>query len=394
MITAVSLLALGFALTAQAGPRLYDGSIIVVGFGNDTTIGTTVPFTLNTPGVVPFGLKCATQPFHTKETKTLGTYYNTNTQNFGNGNYNSFTVPAYGGQDGIHSAGSITAADGCPSPGQPLTGKATIHTTGTSTTSRASTNPRAFTLLKSQMAVVTTGASSTYAFPIVWNIQYADLRNDRGYFKEDGGPGRFATPTHNRAQWSHSEAKDDGGPGTLRVLPGDHKFGGTMRLLGTVYDNEGYKSKYDTYVAKYTWLFQYIGGPVNTSAGNLTAPYVATKHNSYIGRFGGFTGTTTVKAYALSWTTGTASVTGVGGAFSTIMARAGFDNRSEYGGGDIQMVSPMLTRWIFQGGSSSYFNGGIGIMRLKVAPEPHEWMLLGAGLSMLGLLYRANRRSR
>ena len=27
-------------------------------------------------------------------------------------------------------------------------------------------------------------------------------------------------------------------------------------------------------------------------------------------------------------------------------------------------------------------------------PEPHEWMLLGAGLSLLGLLYCANRRSR
>ena len=54
----------------------------------------------------------------------------------------------------------------------------------------------------------------------------------------------------------------------------------------------------------------------------------------------------------------------------------------------------MLTRWIYQGGEAAYYTGSVGILTVQVAPEPHEWMLLGAGLSMLGLLYRANRRSR
>ena len=54
----------------------------------------------------------------------------------------------------------------------------------------------------------------------------------------------------------------------------------------------------------------------------------------------------------------------------------------------------MLTRWIFLEGEFSYFKGGIGIMRLRFTPEPHVWMQLGAGLSLLGLLYRVNRRSR
>ena len=76
------------------------------------------------------------------------------------------------------------------------------------------------------------------------------------------------------------------------------------------------------------------------------------------------------------------------------MARAGFDNRDAKGYGEIQMVSPMLTRWIYGNGNVSYFTGGIAIMRLRFTPEPHAWMLLGSGLSMLGLLYRANRRSR
>ena len=101
---------------------------------------------------------------------------------------------------------------------------------------------------------------------------------------------------------------------------------------------------------------------------------------------------TTVAAAALSWTTGTVTVTATGGPIHTIIARHGFDNRDGYGYGDIQMVAPMLTRWVFAEGA--YYSGSIGFLRIQVAPEPHEWVLLGAGISMLGLLYRANRGSR
>jgi hypothetical protein len=84
-------------MTAQAGPRLYDGSILIHAFQNDTTSGTTVPFTTNAPDPVPNGGHCGTKPFHAKESKTLPTYYNTNTVGTnGNGNYNAFTIPSYG----------------------------------------------------------------------------------------------------------------------------------------------------------------------------------------------------------------------------------------------------------------------------------------------------------
>jgi hypothetical protein len=124
----------------------------------------------------------------------------------------------------------------------------------------------------------------------------------------------------------------------------------------------------------------------------LIAPAFGQDYNYYWGRNGFGSATTTVQALALSWTTGTATVTAIGGPFTTIMARAGFDNRNPKGYGDIQMVSPMLTRWIFA--ANSYYTASIGILHVRVAPEPHEWMLLGAGLSMLGLMYRVNRRSR
>ena len=166
-----------------------------------------------------------------------------------------------------------------------------------------------------------------------------------------------------------------------------------MRLLGTIYQSGAFACIYDTYVYKRTWLFDYLGAGADAAAGMLTAPAFGQDYSYYWGRNGFATETATAQALALSWTTGTATIT-ARGVFSTVMARAGFDNRDAHGYGVIQMVSPMLTRWIFRNGEYSYFQGGIGIMRLRFTPEPHVWMLLGAGLSMLGLLYRANRRSR
>jgi hypothetical protein len=42
------------------------------------------------------------------------------------------------------------------------------------------------------------------------------------------------------------------------------------------------------------------------------------------------------------------------------MTRTGFDHRGPHGYGEIQMVSPMLTRWFFADGRCTYFTGGLG----------------------------------
>ena len=57
-----------------------------------------------------------------------------------------------------------------------------------------------------------------------------------------------------------------------------------------------------------------------------------------------------------------------------------------------EKILSALNRWLYAQGS--YHTGTVAKLSLHIVPEPHEWMLLGAGLSMLGLLYRANRRSR
>jgi hypothetical protein len=387
-----SLLALGFAMTAQAGPRLYEGSLVIEAFGNDTTDGVTTPFTTNVPQPVPgAGAHCNTVRFHAKETKTLPTYYNTNTApGQGNGNYNVFTIPSYGGQVSVHHSGSLSYPEGCGAEtlayGAPLAGQGSIHTTGNASTSRASSNPRGFTLIASDLYGTEDGGSAAFAFPYFWDKGYADLRNQRGVFCEGCGPGRYDSSP----RFSHAGS---GGEGRLGVTPGGNKFGGTMKLLGTVYNNTSFLDVYDLYVYKNTWLFDYVGAGAYASGGAITAPAFGSDTNFYIGRTHGWASTSTVEAFALSWTTGTATITAVGGPFTTVMARAGFDNRDPHGSGDIQMVSPMLTRWIFRGGVASYHTGGIGILRLRFVPEPQVWMLLGAGLSLLGILYRVNRRS-
>ena len=381
MIAAVSLLALGFAMTAQAGPRLYEGTLIIHAFANDTTDGTTTPFTTNEVVAHPLDAQCHQAPFHAKETFTFITYY-------GNAQRTE-TVPSYGGQIAYHHTNSETTPAGCGAAtlamGNPMTGKGTIHTTGSNSTPRPYTNPRGFTVVASEFYGTGIGGSFAYVFPYIFTKVYTNLRNERGVFCENCGPGRYSSSpsfTFNTG----------GGEASIRVTPGIHKFGGTMRLLGTLYSIGGFASVYDTYVAKYTWLFDYFGAAGAANGSSVFAVAFGQDYNYYWGRNGFASDTTTVQAKGLSWTTGIASVTGIGGPFTTVEVRAGFDNRTSHGRGDIQMVSPMLTRWIFA--SNSYYTAGIGIMRIRVAPEPHEWMLLGAGISMLGLLYRANRRSR
>jgi hypothetical protein len=372
---------------------LYSGSIVLHGFSNDTTDGTTEPFTTNVPVVVFHGLHCRTGAFHAKSTLTLPTYYNTNTTASPNGNYNVFTIPNYGGQVAtLHTSHSTFVVPGCTgttaSLGHPIDGSGTMQTTGTYSTSRSVSNPRGFTIPASDLARISTGGSFNYYFPYIFEIHYGDLRNVKGTFAAGNGAAKLAAIYSNVFTYLNSPAV--GGVGSIRVKAGAKKFGGTMRLLGTFYSHEGFKSVYDTYVARYTWLFDMAGAQ---GQGSQT-PAITVDSNFYIGRTAGFANTTTVAAYAFSWTTGTVTVTAIGGPFGSIMTRKGYDFRSPHGGGEIQMVSPALTRWIFGDGALAYQTAMVGILQVSVAPEPHEWMLLGAGLSMLGLLYRANRRSR
>ena len=77
------------------------------------------------------------------------------------------------------------------------------------------------------------------------------------------------------------------------------------------------------------------------------------------------------------------------GPFLSIQRRAGADNRTGAGMGSIQLVAPMLTHWL--GPEEDVDTEGIGILNLAFVPEPEKALMLVAGISLLGLLYRSRR---
>jgi hypothetical protein len=171
-----------------------------------------------------------------------------------------------------------------------------------------------------------------------------------------------------------------------------------MQMLGSFFSNEGFYYKAHLSVAKYSWLFQYNGAGAVTSGltsmggrGAVSQPGFTSTPNVIFTTLSGAVNISNAIGLVFSWTTGTVSVTAIHGPFPTVLARNGFDNRNASGVGEIQLVTPMLTRWVWLAGN--FETASIGHLNLSLTPEPHEWMMLGAGLSMLGLLYRSNRRS-
>ncbi len=113
---------------------------------------------------------------------------------------------------------------------------------------------------------------------------------------------------------------------------------------------------------------------------------------SYNTRHTAYTAVTVVGA-RFPWTTGSVTVTAQGrGPHKTIHYAHGYDNRNTStspGLGTIQLVSPVLTRWL---AFVNYETGGIGILRIKFVPEPQAWTMLVAGISLLGVGTRMRGR--
>jgi hypothetical protein len=369
-ISAIVLLVLGFAISANAGVQLYSGEIIVHTRGSDAA-GDFIG--------VPFGRHCNTRPYHAQEVRSFAS--------------GTLTVPKFGGQVAVIDTNSDSIPDvasGCApasrQAGLPLTGGGALVTTGTTSTTRTASNPRAFTVPMSDLSRVTSGASflSTTAVPLPYGtipfqfeIEYADLKNDSGAFSNGGGPGGFTVLR------SLSDIAK------VRVTAGTNQFGGTMRLLGQYRTNRGVLSA-STSVAATPWYLQYIGAGTETANGKVTAGLTAkgmifrTYHYSQM--FGYSPRSVTVSVFP--WTTGTAEVTALSGPQATVLKRIGYDNRTPNGAGTVQMVSPALTRW--KNLYSDYHTGSIGVMKLVFVPEPEAGLMLAAGISALGLLYRVN----
>jgi hypothetical protein len=176
-----------------------------------------------------------------------------------------------------------------------------------------------------------------------------------------------------------------------------------MTMLGALYSRGCYYRNGGCSLTSWNWRYDAIGTSAHTSAGVVTAGYRASWRNwgtsgcpypyysNFICR--------TVYAYRFSWTTGSVTVTARGrGSHKTVHYAHGYDNRNTTtpsGKGTIQMVTPVLTRWMQEGLQSGVVNfetAGIGILRIKFIPEPQAWTMLLAGVALLGVGYRMRRR--
>ena len=181
------MLVLGFAASANAGVQLYSGEIIVHMRGSDAA-GNFIG--------IPFGNHCNMNPYHFEHTAMFD--YTNPTRTY------TLTIPNFGGQvpvidTNMDSVPDVPAGCGPASrkAGLPLTGNGVLSTTGASSTTHTTASLRGFTLPKSGLSRVSSGASlfsTTWIpipggiFPFRFEIEYADLRNDVGGFAKSGGP--------------------------------------------------------------------------------------------------------------------------------------------------------------------------------------------------------------
>ena len=284
------------------------------------------------------------------------------------------------------STGATPGGKGRVQAGDPITGVWSATTTGT--------QKGGFNFLAARengAGIRTTGRVGD--FPAidanVYSYTYAALRNDAGFFGPGRGPGDFSVV--NKA----------GGVTVARLKnkAGAAKFGGTMRMFGALTSKACYYRNGGCSIDKRHWRYDAIGTYAPTQNGVVTGGYVVFNEVYYyycaptIPPY--FCATTpSIEGSRFPWTTGSVTVTAVGrGPHKTVHYAHGYDNRNKTtpsGRGTIQMVSPVLTRWLRPG--ANFETGGIGILRIKFLPEPQAWTILAAGVALLYLGYRMRVR--
>ncbi len=421
--------AIALALPAQAANQQYVGSLVIESFGNDVVGGTGASEFFSAFGV-PLGNQC--NPGNprcpitsTPVTPTMGGgkvfnplglscvpigYFGVTARpgkgatatigKAGNVHYRNPGFFSTGGAPNATSCSATSTASGAPATmflttndpqrgavmkGAPLTGEQIVTLLGT--------GPAGFALKAAPISPVkvpgptgfgirrTTSGEFNNIFPYLYSYTYATFRNDAGSFFAGGGPGSFNVKYYQgKAAVAHA-----------KVSAGPNQFGGVMRLLGQLRTRVCYFRNGGCSLGGADWRYDAIGATPVTMGGIVTMGYIATAIEYYYHTNLMQTNTLFVSGSRFPWTTGTVSVTArYRGPHPTVEVRKGYDNRTPQGKGTIQLVTPLLTRWLLPG--SEYETGGIGILRLQFVPEPGGLLLLVGGLATLGLLYRMRAR--
>jgi hypothetical protein len=416
---------IGTASTAQAGNQLFEGSWTVKAMGNERTGGAS-PSDYYSAFGMPQGILCNPNqprcPFWSTPTNGSGQFAAlggslfqalfcapwSNWQSLGTtarpakgatittgGTSKRPIPPLYrnpafftsGGQPETYSCtatstGATPGGKGLVQAGQPITGLWSATTTGTQLGGFNFAAAASGTPTGVAGGVRATGVVGEFGpiYPYVYSYTYATLRNDAGIFGPGMGPGSF----------NLVYTYDAKGVASINVKQGGAKFGGTMKMLGAMTSKVCYYRNGGCSIYSQNWRYQAVGAPADTNGGVVTRGFV-TPGTSY---YTSYAPPASVIGYRFPWTTGSVTVTATGrGPHNTVHYAHGFDNRNTTtpsGKGTMQLVSPVLTRWLQP--AVNFETAGIGILRIKFVPEPQTWMVLVAGISMLGLGARLRGR--
>jgi len=335
---ACAILIAAFAAPAAAGPAMFSASFVLRAFGNDITSGASWPSSTVVFYALPLGHNCKDPSRYTANGTHLAPYYCYPT-----------TLRA----------------------GRPATGHGTLRV--------GAGSPASIMLPQSALGITAVGARPLQP-GYLQSDTYATFVNASGTFFAGGGPSSVSR------YYGCGE-----GPELCRLLiqNGPHKFGGAMPLLGRLggvvrWVDPGGSG---TFAGTSSWNMIVAPGR-RASYGDPLNPYTNTGmfYNTLLGI------TTTVSKYGRGtlWTTGMVAVYAEEGYLRTILRSTGYDDRTPGGLGNIQLVTPALTRWVWAGISPAY-TGHIGILKIQV-PEPDAVLLLAVGTGALLALRRLGRR--
>ena len=291
------------------------------------------------------------------------------------------------------------AAKGLVQVGHPVTGSWGAFTNILGTVTTTNQNPPVQGGFKFPAApgnpargVRTTGLLGDFPalYPYLYSYTYATLKNDFGSFGPGSGPGSFNV--------KYSAGANP--VATINVKQGAAKFGGVMRMLGAYTTKVCYFRVGGCSIGRMNWRYDAVGATAYTSGGVVYKGYQALFTTIYYNTALMQQSTINVVGSRFPWTTGSVTLKATGrGPRKTVHYAHGYDNRTTTMQGTvtnvkgtIQLVSPIITRWLVSAAGFDFETGGIGILRIKFVPEPQTWALLIAGISLLGVGYRMRGR--
>jgi hypothetical protein len=365
---AVGVFALGFALSAQAAPELFEASFVFHAWSNDISSGTISPYTSNFWTAAPLGYDCQHAEPYTV-----------------NGDPSTrYCVPAKMAK-GHPATGAWTRSIGTGTPP-----RITMQQSDFGVQLLTQTN-KTVPPLSGTTPQCCRGFLITFP-PYLQSFTYATFVNAAGSFFAGGGAAAVA---------SYNNKTGMNGSGTWRIRAGKNAFGGVMGMLGKYGATGKYTitGKTGTYNGVSSWaMVPDIGRPLY----NTIVDYDPMGNPIYQNPFSktdmwykttpkGAVKVSTILAVGSGtlWTTGQVGGFAKTGAYYTSIWRTGYDNRTAGGKGNIQLVTPTLTHWLSPGYNTH--TAQVGLLTLQV-PEPGAVLLLAAGSGLLGLLYWVSRR--